>query len=42
VRERIAGPGPDRHLAPDLAAAAELVTDGSLLAAVEAQVGSLA
>src|SRR4051812_41851579 len=30
----VAGPGPDRHLAPDLETVAELVSDGSLLAAV--------
>jgi histidine ammonia-lyase len=42
VRGRIAGPGPDRHLAPDLAAAEQLVVSGELLAAVEAGVGSLA
>ena len=32
VRERIAGPGPDRQLAPDLAAAEELVASGALAA----------
>src|SRR5215210_198884 len=42
VRERIAGPGPDRRLAPDLAAAEELVAGGALLTAVEAAVGELA
>ena len=42
VRERIAGPGPDRHLAPDLAAAEELVASGGVLRAVEAAVGELA
>jgi histidine ammonia-lyase len=41
VRERIGGPGPDRHLAPDLAAAEELVTSGALVAAVEAEIGAL-
>jgi histidine ammonia-lyase len=30
----VAGPGPDAHLAPDLETVAELVSDGSLLAAV--------
>jgi len=42
VRERIAGPGPDRQLAPDLAAADELVAGGALQDAVEAAVGALA
>ncbi|GLU49412.1 histidine ammonia-lyase [Nocardiopsis ansamitocini] len=36
VRERVAGPGPDRYLAPEIAAAAELVADGTVLSAVEA------
>jgi histidine ammonia-lyase len=31
VRSRIAGPGPDRVLAPDLAAAEELVVGGAFL-----------
>jgi histidine ammonia-lyase len=42
VRSRVAGPGPDRWLAPDLAAADELVTAGSLQDAVEAAVGPMA
>jgi histidine ammonia-lyase len=41
VREHVAGPGPDRRLAPDLAAAARLVADGDLVAAVEAEIGAL-
>jgi histidine ammonia-lyase len=41
VRERIAGPGPDRYLAPELEAAFELIASGELLAAVEARVGAL-
>jgi histidine ammonia-lyase len=41
VREHVAGPGPDRWLAPDLAAAARLVADGDLVAAVEAEIGAL-
>jgi histidine ammonia-lyase len=41
VRELIPGPGPDRWLAPELAAAEELVSSGALLAAVEASVGAL-
>ena len=31
VRERVGGPGPDRHLAPEIAAAAELVCSGEIL-----------
>jgi histidine ammonia-lyase len=42
VRGRIPGPGPDRRVAPDLAAAEALVTSGELLAAVEAELGALA
>jgi histidine ammonia-lyase len=38
----VAGPGPDRRVAPDLAAAAELVASGALLEAVEAEIGALA
>jgi histidine ammonia-lyase len=41
LRGRVAGPGPDRHLAPDLAAAEELVTSDELLGAVEAEIGAL-
>ena len=41
VRDRIAGPGPDRWLAPDLAAAEELVMGGALLDAVDPAVGGL-
>jgi histidine ammonia-lyase len=41
LRTRVAGPGPDRHLAPDLAAAQELIASGSLLGAVEAEIGAL-
>ncbi|MDI3408031.1 histidine ammonia-lyase [Streptomyces cavernicola] len=36
------GPGPDRHLAPDLAAAEEFVRTGALLAAVQSVTGPLA
>jgi histidine ammonia-lyase len=42
LRGRVAGPGPDRHLAPDLAAAEELVMSGELLGAVESEIGALA
>jgi histidine ammonia-lyase len=41
VRARIRGPGPDRFLAPELAAIDELVGSGELLAAVQAEVGPL-
>jgi histidine ammonia-lyase len=41
VRAVVAGPGPDRHLAPELAAVETLVADGSLLRATEAVVGTL-
>ena len=39
---RIDGPGPDRRVAPDLAAAEELVAGGAVVAAVEAAVGAMA
>jgi histidine ammonia-lyase len=42
VRERVAGPGPDRWLAPDLAAAEQLVASGELVRAVESAIGELA
>ena len=35
VRERVGGPGPDRHLAPEIAAVEELIRSGAVLAAVE-------
>ena len=38
----VGGPGPDRPLAPDLAAAEALVRSGAALAAAEGQVGELA
>lgn len=41
VRARVRGLEGDRYLAPDLAAAEQLVLDGSLVAAVEAAVGAL-
>lgn len=41
LRTRVPGPGPDRYLAPDLEAAAELVRDGSLLGAAESAVGTM-
>ncbi|MFC6878728.1 histidine ammonia-lyase [Actinomadura yumaensis] len=42
LRERVPPPGPDRYLAPEIAAATELVRDGSLVAAAEAVTGPLA
>ena len=42
LRERLGGPGPDRRLAPDLAAAEELVATGALRRAVEAEIGDMA
>lgn len=41
VRERIPGPGPDRFMAPELAAAEEIVHSGEVLHAVEAAIGRL-
>ncbi len=41
LRERVAGPGPDRHLAPEIAAAVELVRSGALIAAAENVTGPL-
>ncbi len=38
----IQGPGPDRHLSPEIEAAVELVRSGAVLAAVESAVGELA
>ncbi|WP_141922666.1 histidine ammonia-lyase [Haloactinospora alba] len=35
VRERVAGPGPDRYLAPEISAGADLVADGSVVSAAE-------
>jgi histidine ammonia-lyase len=42
VRERVEGPGPDRWLAPELAAAEGLVAEGELLRAVESAIGTMA
>jgi histidine ammonia-lyase len=36
LRETVRGPGPDRHLAPEIAAAEQLVRSGALNAAVDA------
>ncbi|WP_407921518.1 histidine ammonia-lyase [Actinomadura soli] len=41
LREAVPPPGPDRYLAPEIAAATEMVRDGSLIAAAEAVTGPL-
>jgi histidine ammonia-lyase len=41
LRERVAGPGPDRWLSPDLRATETMLADGSVLDAVEAAIGPL-
>ncbi len=41
VREHVAGPGPDRFVAPELAAVVELVKSGAVVAAAEGVVGPL-
>jgi histidine ammonia-lyase len=38
----IEGPGPDRHLSPEIEAAVELVRSGAVLAAVHPVIGDLA
>ncbi|GAA5153714.1 histidine ammonia-lyase [Nocardioides marinquilinus] len=38
----VEGPGPDRHLAPEIATAVGLVRSGAVLAAVQSQIGDLA
>jgi histidine ammonia-lyase len=35
------GPGPDRHLSPEIEAAVELVRSGAVLDAVETAIGAL-
>ncbi|WP_198654242.1 aromatic amino acid lyase, partial [Nocardia aurea] len=42
LRETVAGPGPDRFLAPEIDSAVRLVADGSVVAAVESVTGPLA
>jgi histidine ammonia-lyase len=42
LRDRgIAGPGPDRHLSPEIEATVELVVSGTVLSTVEAVIGDL-
>jgi histidine ammonia-lyase len=38
----VPGPGPDRHLAPELQAVEELIAGGDLVRAVEDEIGELA
>lgn len=42
LRGTVPGPGPDRHLAPEIEATVQLVTSGALVAAVQHQIGELA
>ncbi|MBA2455853.1 MAG: histidine ammonia-lyase [Nocardioidaceae bacterium] len=42
LREHVAGPGPDRHLAPEIEATAGLVGTGAVVAAAESVTGPLA
>ncbi|MCP9275328.1 histidine ammonia-lyase [Mycolicibacterium arenosum] len=42
VRSVVEGPGPDRYLAPEIAAVVELVQSGAVVAAAESVVGHLA
>ncbi len=37
----VQGPGPDRHLSPEIEAAVGLVASGAVLAAVESAIGEL-
>jgi len=41
VRKHVEGPGPDRFLAPELAATEALVRSGKVLEAAEAVIGKL-
>jgi histidine ammonia-lyase len=41
VRVRVAGPGPDRYLSPELSAVEELVSSGEVVASVERAIGPL-
>jgi histidine ammonia-lyase len=35
LRKKVAGPGPDRYLSPDLVAAAEFVAAGKVMSAIQ-------
>ena len=41
LREHVAGPGPDRYLAPDIEATTELVRSGAIVAAAQTATGAL-
>ena len=41
LRQTVPGPGPDRHLAPEIEAAVELVRSGAVRTVVEQQIGEL-
>ncbi len=41
VRQRVEGPGPDRHLAPEIEAAREMVSSGAVVSAAEKVTGAL-
>jgi len=41
LRTRVPAPGPDRYLAPEIAATVDLVRDGTLVAAAESVTGPL-
>jgi histidine ammonia-lyase len=41
LREAVPGPGPDRHLAPEIEATVALLADGSLVTAAETVTGPL-
>ena len=41
LRQHVDGPGPDRHLSPEIEASVELVRSGAVVAAVEATIGEL-
>jgi histidine ammonia-lyase len=41
LRESVPGPGPDRHLGPEIDAAVDVVASGRALAAAEAVIGPL-
>ncbi len=41
LRRQVDGPGPDRHLAPEIAAAVELARSGAIVAAVEDVMGPM-
>jgi histidine ammonia-lyase len=41
LRERVAGPGPDRYLSPEIEATVDYVVSGAALAAAESAIGQL-